>query len=82
MKLDNYVGETIAYYFSDLRGVSTNEFYEKYLEFCEKDRVKPKAKSAVIRQAKWYCDVEIIEKRKVICEKYFVTKGYDGYEQV
>lgn len=79
MKEDKYVKETVRVFLGDLRGVSTNEFYEIYCEVCNQSGVEPRAKSIVVKLARELCDVKVVERRKVIVTKYFESKDYDGY---
>lgn len=77
MKEDRYVIETIDNFYSDLRGVTTDEFYKEYCNVCEKHGVEPRAKTIVIRAAKAETGCEIHS--KTVVTKFFERQGYDGY---
>ena len=70
--MDEQIRKTIDDFWSELRDIKTDDFYKDYLELCEQDGVKPRAKNIVIREA---CEeLNLTTKQKhitytVFCEK-------------
>lgn len=66
--MDKQISNAITNFYSDLRGVTTEEFYNEYLQQCALDNVKPRPKSVVIREACRVSDfpLKIAAKRKII----------------
>ena len=52
--MDKQILKTIQGFFGDLADVKTSDFYNDYLEICEKEGVEPRQKNVVIREA---CDI-------------------------
>lgn len=77
MKEDRYVIETIDNFYSDLRGITTDEFYKEYCEVCKAHGVEPRAKTIVIRLAKAETGCEVYT--KTVVTKFFESREYDGY---
>lgn len=66
--MDEQILKAIKCNCGDLTGITTDEFYNDYLEFCAMDFVKPRQKSVVIREACEICGVETKRKTyKVFC---------------
>lgn len=67
--MDKQIMKTIQGFFGDLADVKTSDFYNDYLDICEKEKIEPREKNVVIREAAQACGVET--KRKyytVFCE--------------
>lgn len=66
--MDKQIDKAITEFWSDLRGITTEEFYNEYLRWCEIDNVEPRPKSVVIREACRVSDfpLKIVVKRKII----------------
>ncbi len=70
--MDKQLEKAIMNFYSDLRGKTTEELYKEYLLQCEADKVEPRSKSVIIREA---CEAaECAVERKQIEIKYFVPK--------
>lgn len=70
--MDKQLDKAICNFWSDLRSVRTDELYEEYLSVCAEDKVKPRPKSVIMREA---CEMSgcAIEEKK-ISVKFFVPK--------
>lgn len=66
--MDKQISNAIMNFYSDLRGVTTDEFYNEYLRQCAIDKVESRGKSVVIREACRASDfpLKIVAKRKII----------------
>ena len=72
--MDKQLDKAIMQFYSDIRGKGTDELYSEYIDQCMNDRVEPRSKSVIIREA---CEMTgcVIEKRqRLIVDKFFVPK--------
>lgn len=60
--MDKQILKAIKGFFGDLADVKTSDFYNEYLQVCIEDKVEPRQKNVVIREACDACGMEI--KRK------------------
>lgn len=67
--MDKQITKTIQGFFGDLADVKTSDFYKDYLDICEKNRVEPRQKNVVIREACEACGMKTKQKfYTVFCE--------------
>lgn len=79
--MDKQLDKAIMQFYSDIRGISTNELYAEYIDQCYIDKVEPRPKSVIIREA---CEIAgcVIEKRqRLIVDKFFVPKDEERREE-
>ena len=72
--MDKQLEKTIANFYSDVRGIGTDELYREYLNVCMVDGVEPRPKSVIVREACNMADCAVEKRQKVIVEKFFVPK--------
>lgn len=72
--MDKQLEKAIVNFYSDVRGIGTEELYQEYLNACAVDDVKPRSKCVIIREACDAANCVIEKKQKVIAEKFFVPK--------
>lgn len=72
--MDKQIDKTIAEFWSDLRGVTTEEFYNEYLQQCALYNVEPRPKSVVIREACSAQGFDLVIKRKQIEVRTFEAR--------
>lgn len=67
--MDKQIMKTIQGFFGDLGDVKTSDFYKDYLDICEKERIEPREKNVVIREAAQACGMKTKQKfYTVFCE--------------
>lgn len=74
MKMDKQINKAITEFWSDLRGVTTEEFYNEYLRQCAIANAEPRTKSVVIREACSAQGFDLVIKRKQIEVRTFETR--------
>lgn len=73
--MDKQLDKAIMQFYSDIRDNTTDELYAEYLYQCKADRVEPRPKSVIIREA---CAVTgCVLERKQIEVKYFRARKRD-----
>lgn len=70
--MDKQLDRAIMQFYSDIRDNTTDELYEEYLEQCKADKVEPRSKSVIIREACAATNCVLEEKRIIV--KYFKAR--------
>lgn len=72
--MDKQLDKAIMNFYSDLRGIGTEELYGEYLLQCEMDGVEPRPKTVIVREACKVAECAVEKQQQVIVEKFFVPK--------
>lgn len=72
--MDKQLEKAIMNFYSDLRGIGTEELYGEYLIQCEMDGVEPRPKTIIVREACEMAECAVEKQQTVIVKKFFVPK--------